>query len=63
MAVLLLLQNLIYIVWKRNRWQKALTVQHVDCDRLFLLDSLSVWEAGIADVVVSGVFHEHIGEI
>lgn len=42
---------------------KTLTVEHIDSDRLFLLDSLSVWEAGVADVVVSVVIHEHIGEI
>lgn len=41
----------------------TLTVQHFDGDGLFLLDSLSVWEARVADVVVSGVFYDHVGEI
>lgn len=43
--------------------QEALTVQHVDCDWLFLLDGLRVWEACVADVVVSGVVHEHVGKV
>lgn len=42
---------------------ESLTVQHVDCDGLLLLDGLSVGEAGEAGVVVSGVLCQHIREV
>lgn len=41
----------------------ALTAEDRDGDGLFLLDGLRVGEAGVADVVVTGILWEHVGEV
>lgn len=41
----------------------TLTAEDRDGDGLFLLDGLRVGEAGVADVVVTGILWEHVGEV
>lgn len=42
---------------------KRLTVEDMDADGLLLLNGLCVGEACVTNVVISGIFHHHVGEI